>query len=228
MINKIQSVRKTRFKICDSVQLDSGITVPCITGQCSESEVISQNGYRYRNGFWDKVVNDPLVQQKVADREFLGTIEHPEDDNEYLRTSYNKASHVLFKLWVDNNNPFAVIGLLNNPEGNAIKALIDVGHRPGISTRGLGNFCKDSVSQYVDENNYVFLGFDVVKNANFASLKMDKVSDSLKDSPLFKELMEMHHLKDSAEEHYDKDSLIKEMGSAITELQRKYQLLLTL
>lgn len=232
-LNKIQSVSTHFFRVADSVS-HSGVTIPCITGQCGQVDVISQNGYRYKNGFWDKVLSDSLVQQQIANKDYLGTIEHPENDDEYMKTPYEKASHVILKAWVQNGNPFAVIGLLNNPDGNRIKALIDVGHMPGVSTRGLGEFASDDVSQYVTDENYCFLGWDIVKSPNFAELKLSQlkdsksstkficeaISDSLQSSPVFKELAEMHHLKDSACSDYSKQSLLRDMDSAISELQR--------
>lgn len=218
MLNKIQSVRKSRFKICDSLQLESGVTIPCITGQVGQVDVISQNGYRYRTDFWNHVLADSVTQQQIAARDMLNMIEHPEDDNEYLKTPYEKASHVVIKAWVDNNNPFAILGLLNNEHGNKIKALVDVGHHPGVSTRGLGSYDQDSVSQYVSEENYLLLGWDIVVSPNFADLKMSPVTDSLISSPLFKELCEMHQLKDSVDVHYDKSKLLVDIDAAISNL----------
>lgn len=224
-LSKIESIKRNRFKISDSVTLDTGVTVPCITGQCSEVEVISQNGYRYKRGFWDKVFSDPLVKAGIQNRDFLGTIEHPEEDREYLKTPYDKASHVILKVWVDNGNPYATFGLLNNERGNQIKALIDVGHHPGVSTRGLGEYCKDDISEYISDENYLFLGYDIVTSPNFADLKLSPVTDSLRTNPLFTELVQMHHLKDSAAEDYNPRTLISEMKRTIEELKTKISII---
>lgn len=215
---KIQSVKKNIFKISDSIMLDSGVTVPCITGQCGEVDVVSQNGYRYKMGFWDKVLSDSCVQQAIQNRDVFGMIEHPVDDDAFLKTPYDLASHVIIKAWVQSGNPFATFGLLNNEKGNQIKALIDVGHHPGVSTRGLGSFDKDEVSQYVCDSDYMFITWDIVRSPNFSDLKLDKVTDSLMKSPVFNELVQMHGLKDSVDEHYSKSKLLKCMDDAISSL----------
>lgn len=228
MFNKIQSVRKSKFKICDSIS-QNGVTIPCISGQVGQVDVISQNGYRYRSNFWNKVLSDSVIQQVINNRDMLGMIEHPIDDDEYLKTPYEKASHIVIKAWTDNNNPFAILGLLNNEFGNKIKALIDVGHHPGVSTRGLGSYDQDATSQFVSEENYMLLTWDIVVSPNFADLKMAPVTDSLTSSPLFKELCQMHQLKDSADEHYSVESLLRDMDSAIStlrNLQERAKLLL--
>lgn len=208
---KLQSSLKASFKICDSITTPSGETCPVIAGQCSHVDVISQNGYRYKNGFWDKVINSDLVQEAIATRDMLGMIEHPEEDDAFLRTPYEEASHVVIKAWCQDGNPFAQFGILNNTKGNALKALIDIKHCPGISTRGLGVFGKDEISQFVDESNYAFIVWDIVKSPNFADLKAAKVTDSLRQKPLFQEFTEMYHLRDSVDESYNRENLIKDM-----------------
>lgn len=215
------------MKICDSIQLESGVTCPVIQGQCSQVDVISQNGYRYKNGFWDKVLSNPVIIEAIEDRDLLGTVEHPEEDNAFLRTPYMEASHVVTKAWCVGGNPFAQFALLNNDKGNAIKALVDVGHKPGVSTRGLGVFGKDNTSQYVDEENYAFIVWDIVKSANFADLKMDKVTDSLQNTKEFQEYKEMFHLRDSVDESYNVDLLKRDMQSVQETLKKISNYLLT-
>lgn len=223
---KFQSVYRTQMRITDSEKTESGVTIPCIVGQVSSEEVVSQNGYRYRHGFWKAVLEKEPVISAIQNRDMFGMIEHPADDDAFLKTPYEKASHVVMRAWCDakTGNPFAKLGLLNNDYGNSIKALLDVGHRPGISTRGMGNYAQDDKGQYVMEQDYMFLTWDIVRSPNFADLKMEKVTDSLMKQPLFGEILEMYHLRDSADEHYDSVSLASEISSAIaalTNIQKK-------
>lgn len=222
MLNKLSSAYKSVFRIADSVIMDNGTVVPCIQGQLSEVDVISQNGYRYRRGFWDKVINNDVVQDRIKSRDMLGMIEHPIEDDAYMKTPYELASHVILKAWVDDSgNPWGQFGLLNNPHGNALKALVDIGHQPGVSTRGMGDILQDSVSQYVTDDNYMLLTWDCVRNPNFATLKMERVSDSLRQSPVYNELLQMYHLRDSVDEHYDAKKLANEISGAISDIQQK-------
>lgn len=217
-LNKIQTVTRASFKVCDSLTLESGAKVPVITGRVSVKEEVSGNGYRYRSDFWDKIVNDPRFQQQVSDREVLGTIEHPLDDDSYLRTPYEDASHIILKAWTQNGEPYASFGLLNNDKGNAIKALIDVGHKPGASTRGLGDISEDETSQYISPDGFTLITWDIVKSPNFPSVKLERVSDSLMSNPIFKELVDMHKLKDSMDTSYNRKRLLDSMESAISAL----------
>lgn len=225
---KLQSMQRSILRVCDSRKLESGVTIPCVTGQVSSEEVVSQNGYRYRKGFWKKVLDSTPVISAIQNRDMFGMIEHPVDDDAFLKTPYDGASHIVFKAWCDakTGNPYAEFGILNSSKGNELKALLEVGHRPGVSTRGMGNFANDGVSQYVDEDGYVFLTWDIVRSPNFADLKMDKVTDSLMRNPLFSELTGMNQLKDSADEHYNNDKLLSEMSKAITALTNVRELLI--
>ena len=76
----------------------------------------------------------------------------------------------------------------------------------------------DDMGQYVTDDNYMFLTWDIVRSPNFADLKLDKVTDSLRQSPIFKELVQMNQLKDSADEHYSSSRLVKNMDMAINAL----------
>lgn len=228
MLHQIQTVTKTKFKVCDSIVTDSGVTVPCISGQVGQVDVVSPNGYRYKTDFWDRVLSDKIIQNQIALREMRGTIEHPEDDDEFLCTSYENTSHIVFKAWVQNHNPFATIGIANNPKGNAIKSLLDLGATIGVSTRGMGQFGNDNISKFVDAQDYMLITWDLVKNPNFGDLRMAPVTDSIVSSPVFKELCDMHQIKDSAYKGYNKDKLISDMGLAIEDLQKKYEILKSL
>lgn len=219
MLNKIQTIRGNKMRICDSLTLDSGVTVPMIQGQVSEVDVMSQNGYYYKRDFWKKILSNPQIQDSIRNHDMLGMIEHPTDDEDYLKTPYDKASHFVHKAWVESDgNPYAQFGLLNNEQGNNIKALIEIGHRTGVSSRGLGEMATDEMGQYVTDDNYMFLTWDIVRSPNFADLKLDKVTDSLRQSPVFKELVQMNHLHDSADEHYSQSGLLKNMDAAINAL----------
>lgn len=216
---KIETVWRNHLKLCDSITSQTGERVPVLAGQVGQVDVTSPNGYRYKMGFWDKVLSDSVILEKIQNRDILGMTEHPVDDSEYLKTPYDKASHVVLKAWVQDGNPYAQIGLLNNKQGNDIKALIDVGHKPGISTRGLGSVLTDSIGQYIPDKDYMFLTWDIVRNPNFGTLRMNTITDSLRRSPIFKELCEMHQLQDSVDESYNSDKLDVDMGKAIEALK---------
>lgn len=218
-ILKIQTTYATKMRIADAATTPSGVRIPCITGQVGQVGVVSRNGYRYKEDFWRKVLGRESVRSRIEKHQVIGTIEHPKDDDNYLMTDYEQASHIILKAWVDDaGNPHAVFGLLNNPKGNALKALVDVGFTPGVSTRGLGDFDQDNISKFVKDEGYEFITWDSVKDPNFQELVMDPISDSLRQTRAFRELVDMHALNDSAATDYSKERLRYLMDSAISAL----------
>lgn len=226
MLSKIVIPHKTLFRVSDSLDAQ-GQKIPTITGILSESEVVSPNGYRYRKDFWPAVLSQPYVKEMISSRSCLGCIEHPEDDNEYLRTPYEKASHVVLSVVLKNGNPVGTFGLLNNSKGNAIKALVDLGVPVGVSTRGMGEEKRDNISAYIDETQYALITWDIVNNPNFSNLKMMQVTDSIVNNPVFEELKQAYQLRDSVCTAYRSDFLEKDMVAMISDLRdifKKYNL----
>lgn len=216
---KIQTESSFPMRVCDSQISSTGVKIPCITGRVSQAEVISQNGYRYKSTFWNKIIGDPIVQDSIKNREMLGMIEHPEKDEEYMKTPYEKAALCVMRAWVQDNDPYCVFGLLNNEHGNAIKAILDVGVRPGVSTRGMGVPLKDEVSQFIDEDNYCLIVWDIVRNPNFKELKLSQVSDSAKKLNSYNELLQMYQLRDSVDTSYNSFNLESSIDKALKEFK---------
>lgn len=219
-ICKIQSTLITHFRVTDSIETPTGEKMMCITGKASHCEVISQKGYRYRKGFWEKVISDPELQRRIEARDVLGMIEHPLNDMDFLHTPYDKAAVVCLKAWCEGYDPYITLGILNNVQGNAVKALVEVGHKPGVSTRGFGDYGQDSISSYIEEEGFKCIGWDVVRAPNFEDIRMDKVSDSLETLPEFRELMQMTQLRDSVDEDYNQTHLKSDIEKAIAFLKR--------
>jgi hypothetical protein len=199
-MNKLSLGCQSSFRVCDSYKNENGDNIPVIYGPLSFTEVISKKGYRYREGFWQKVLSSPIVKAAIESRSMLGMVEHPEDDNDYLCTPYLKASHLIISAQLKNSTPYGQIALLNNEQGNAIKALVDLKVPIGVSTRGLGEFGEDDISSYVKEDNYGLITWDFTKNPNLDNAYLAlKVTDSLRNNNIFQEFIQAHGIKDSAE-----------------------------
>jgi hypothetical protein len=228
MLQQIQTVYyKPNFRITDSKKhRDDGIVR--IQGQVSSEEEPSQKGYRYVTGHWQKTINDDGIQQLIRDRQMLGQIEHPTDgegDYNYLSTPYDKASHVITRAWIDDrsNNPWAELSLLNNEHGCKIKALLELGHQPGVSTRGLGEIKQDSLGDYIEDKGYSLISWDIVRSPNFPSLRLKQVCDSVE----FKDLVQATQLRDGGSTSFDRNKLLKQIENMSLEL-RRLQTLITL
>lgn len=209
-MKRIVTSSMSKFKIMDSITDNVGNKIPMIYGPLSFEEVQSKKGYRYRDGFWNKILSNEKVIEDIESHSMLGMIEHPKDDADYIKTPYDKASHVIWNVDLKKGVPYGTIALLNNINGNAMKALADLGVPIGVSTRGLGEFLSDSVSEFIDEDSYALITWDFTRNPNLEKAVLSKVTDSFMETPIFREFIDAYKLRDSVDESYDHERLKKE------------------
>lgn len=218
-MNKITFSHLGQFRIMDSVSDQSGNKIPVIYGPLSATEVASAKGYRYKEGFWRNVLSRASVKEVIDSRRMLGMIEHPIEDSEYLSTPYEKASHLVIAVDLQGSTPYGQMALLNNPLGNTIKALADLKVPIGVSTRGMGSYEKDDISQFIDDESFGLITWDFTRNPNLkgSDLYM-KVTDSLQNSPLFSEFAALQGIRDSAEHVITREEVLEELAKMKTNL----------
>ena len=90
------------------------------------------------------------------------------------------------------------------------KMLFIIGVPIGVSTRGLGEFLSDSVSEFIDEDSYALITWDFTRNPNLEKAVLSKVTDSFMETPIFREFIDAYKLRDSVDESYDHERLKKE------------------
>jgi uncharacterized phage infection (PIP) family protein YhgE len=95
----------------------------------------------------------------VAARRAFGELDHPEDG----KTKLSRVSHVITKLEIDKNG--VVMGeaeILNTPNGQTLKAILEAGAEVGVSSRGFGSTrALPDGSQMVGED-FALRSFDFV------------------------------------------------------------------
>lgn len=227
MVSRIETIYKTTLRVSDGKKQDDGLLI--VEGFVSEAEKVSPNGYRYKSTFWPKVLSQDYVKDMINSRESLGCEEHPEDDNHYMLTPYSKATHFVKSLELkklgDSMAPYAKLAVLNTAKGCDLKALVEVKVPLGVSTRGLGVTLSDSISNFIEEEEYRYITHDVVRNPNFSTLRVKAVTDSMIANPLFKELTQAIHLRESGSEYFNREKLLKDIAQLSGELNKKVQLL---
>ena len=107
----------------------------------------------------------------IDSRGLVGELDHPTDSIIH----FEKASHVITKLWWDGNNLMGEGEILNTPHGRILKALINDGVRVGISSRGVGNGKVDENGILVIGESYKLLTFDAVADPSTKAAFQEKV-----------------------------------------------------
>lgn len=153
---------------------DRGLTK--FKGKFQEAEAVNKNKRMYPYGVLQENVKKLLPV--IEARGLVGELDHPTDSIIH----FEKASHVITKLWWEGNNLMGEGEILNTPHGRILKALINDGVRVGISSRGVGNGKVDENGILVIGESYKLLTFDAVADPSTHAAFQEKVVSSKKES----------------------------------------------
>ena len=128
-----------------------------IEGIFMQSEQKNKNGRIYPKEVLQKEVkryNKEYVEPKRA----FGELGHPDGPTVNL----DKVSHMITELVEDGKNFIGRAKILDTPNGQIVKSLIDEGARLGVSSRGMGTLKPDKKAQIVHDDFYLATAADIV------------------------------------------------------------------
>lgn len=125
-------------------------------GKFQEAESVNKNKRSYPFSVLDE--NVKKLQEVVSCRGLIGELDHPTDSIIH----FEKASHVVTRLWWEGHNLMGEGEILPTPAGEILKALIGSGVRVGISSRGVGSGKVDENGILVISDSYKLITFDAV------------------------------------------------------------------
>lgn len=146
---------------------DKGLTK--FRGKFQEAEAINKNKRIYPYGVLNE--NVKKLQECVKNRGLIGELDHPTDSIVH----FEKASHVITKLWWDGNVMMGEGEILNTPHGKILKSLLNDGVRIGISSRGVGNGKVNENGVLVIGESYKLITFDAVADPSTYAAYQEKV-----------------------------------------------------
>ena len=146
---------------------DRGLTR--FRGKFQEAEAVNKNKRMYSYSVLNE--NVKKLQECVKARGLIGELDHPEDSIIH----FEKASHVITKLWWEGNILMGEGEILNTPHGKILKALINDGVRVGVSSRGVGNGKVNENGILVIDESYKLITFDVVADPSTFAAFQEKV-----------------------------------------------------
>jgi hypothetical protein len=139
-------------------------------GKFQEANAVNKNKRRY--GFDVLNENVKMLQDVIRARGLVGELDHPTDSVVH----FEKASHVITKLWWENNVLMGEGEVLNTPHGKILNALINDGVRVGISSRGVGSG-KEENGVLVISEGYRLITFDIVADPSTHAAFQQRVAE---------------------------------------------------
>ena len=140
----------------------------------------TRNGRKYEEVLWDKVFNDPIMQEKIDTKVCFGEIRHPIDGQ--MEVDPEKVAICLAEKPKKDGKGhlIGVFDILNTPCGQILKTFLDYGSKIGISSRGEGDiYVNSDGEECVDPDTYECCGWDIVFIPGVKSARLESVTESL-------------------------------------------------
>lgn len=125
-------------------------------GIFGKAEEVNKNKRIYPFSVLDE--NVKKLKDVIESKGLIGELDHPSDSILH----FERASHLINKLYWDGPNLMGEATILSTPHGKILQALINDGVRVGISSRGVGNGTTNEQGILVINNSYRLLTFDCV------------------------------------------------------------------
>lgn len=146
-----------------------------------------------------KAVNDKINNGFTV----LGELDHPED----LNINLDRVSHMITNMWMENNNGYGKLKIVETPLGQIAKTLLQSGAKLGVSSRGSGDV---SDNGYV--SGYEIVTVDIVAQPSAPNAYPVTIYESIynmKGSPRIIDLAENANYGDIKAEAYLKKEMLK-------------------
>lgn len=187
---------------------DKGLTK--FKGKFQEAEAINKNNRRYPFDVLDE--NVKKLMPIVNARGLIGELDHANDSIVH----FERASHLITKLWWEGNTLMGEGEILNTPHGRILKALLNDGVRVGVSSRGVGNGKVDESGILIIGESYKLITFDVVADPSTHSAFQEKVAGKKENYNNYQKNTEYSNKNESKCIHnVNKDALVACLGGII-------------
>ena len=117
----------------------------------------TRNGRYYNKQLWEKALSDEIFLEKVANKSLFLELEHPTDRDQIDMKLACACIPEVPK--IVGNDLYAVIDILDTPNGKLLKTFVDYGFVPGISSRGSGDV---NANDEVDPETFFLETWDIV------------------------------------------------------------------
>lgn len=129
-----------------------------IEGVFMQAEQKNRNGRVYPKAIMEKAV-DKYVKEQVKTKRAVGELNHPDGPTVNL----DKVSHLIEGLDWQNNDVVGKARILDTPNGQIVKGLLDGGVQLGVSTRGMGSL-EQKNGVMVVKDDFILNTVDIVQD----------------------------------------------------------------
>jgi hypothetical protein len=143
-----------------------------IKGVFAEADTKNRNGRIYPRKVMERGVNE-YINEYVKPNRAIGEINHPDR----LSIDPKEASHRITELYWEGNKLMGKALVLNTPNGNILRGLLEGGVNTGVSLRSAGSLKKNAEGLNEVQDDWKLACWDVVANPSFEAY-MNPVMES--------------------------------------------------
>ena len=145
-----------------------------IRGRLSLCDTLNGNNRIYPRKVWEQQFSQgSKLMELIKRNRSLGLLEHPKDGNVSL---LSPISHILIDAQLNESGEVSgELLIVNTPEGHKLRALIEAGYNPLVSSRGYGSLEKDGQGRDIVQSDYVCEGWDVVFHPSFKQCELEAI-----------------------------------------------------
>lgn len=129
-----------------------------LEGVFMQSEVKNRNGRIYPKKVLENAVQR-YIEQQVKTNRAVGELNHPNGPT----VNYKEVSHKIESLVWNGNDIIGRAKILDTPNGNLVKALLDGGVQIGVSSRGMGSVSTKENVDYISDD-FILNTIDIVQD----------------------------------------------------------------
>lgn len=142
-----------------------------LKGVIQRANTLNQNGRVYPRSILEREIEN--YQKLIRENRALGECDHPDSSVVELKNT----SHILREAYMQGDDVYGTIEILNTPSGKIIQSLIESNVLLGISSRGVGSTISKGNTQVV-QDDFQLICFDLVSEPStpgaFMSLQEGK------------------------------------------------------
>ena len=145
-----------------------------ISGIFAEAELKNRNGRIYPRAVMERAVKQ-YVEDFVSKNRAISELSHPENRPQ---PKPEFASHLVTELNMVGNTVRGKAKVLNTPQGQILRGLLEGGVQMGVSTRALGSLREGKDGTKIVENDLQLFAIDAVSDPSSINAWVDAINES--------------------------------------------------
>jgi hypothetical protein len=179
LVRVINEVTWSEVNFEEEAQADGKPSRMKVWGCVQEADSVNRNKRIYPRETLEETLKE--LNKRVSDKRVFGEVDHP-----MFKGQLKDTSHLVTKVWWDEENPKRVMAemlVLNTPAGAIVQEIIRAGGRPGFSSRGSGKTTPVEMKGHGKveriEPGFRFESFDFVIDPSVRPAKITKIMEDL-------------------------------------------------